>query len=533
MVLMTGLSYAGVPSLGVAATLDVKDISSSIALFFDGNDPTKSIFAGAISDISLADIVSVFANVKKLPSGIGNVLKGIELSGTGEFTMPKSIIADLDEQDVEAVTSAFNQHGGIKLSGGANDISLIVKKKGNSWSLTDLADMMKHYSLRKTNKGVVVTLDAQVYNAPQSTRVGALTFNQGMLLNGKISVMDQSATCRIEINRNKGIIIAAQLEKALIIYKQSFFCLKATATQLKKATNNKGALVSIATMNQPKHAVQLFRRPHFYIDGELSMMGLVGSCYVAISDKGCLFDLRIEQHKKIRIAGVTGSIDQVLAITGDFTKINNLSTTIASAFACKLKLNFGELGKTNFNTKVSGTVSISYDGRKARASFAGSFTFQGVKANVKFNVAVDSDDLKNISKTIAKEVKDECTSIFDDAEKWAKAVKNGVMEGVEGIEQTSKILEKHFKQDAKAAAKTLKNVGHKMDDIGDSLKSVYKVSSKDMQSALKSAGYATKSVDKFVSNSYKDVSKAVSNTAKKAGKKAKKTGKKLKKKLKL
>ncbi|MCJ8269268.1 MAG: hypothetical protein MJK04_07670, partial [Psychrosphaera sp.] len=166
LVLMTGLSYAGVPSLGVAGTIDIKDISSSIALFFDGNDPSKSVFAGAISDISLAEITSVFANVKKLPKGIGKVLKQINLSGTGEFVMPAKTTTALDDLDLSVVSAAFNQHGGIKLTGGDSTLSLVIKTAGKKWSLTDLGDMMKHYSIEKTSKGIVVSLDAQVYVAP-------------------------------------------------------------------------------------------------------------------------------------------------------------------------------------------------------------------------------------------------------------------------------------------------------------------------------------------------------------------------------
>lgn len=414
--------------------------------------------------------------------------------------------------------AGFKRYGGISLSS-EESLSLVVKSTGKQWSLTDLGDMMKHYSLAKTNKGVVVTLDAQVYVAPQTTKVGALTFNQGMLLNGKLTVLKQAATCHIEVNRSKGIVIDAQLERALIIYKQAFFCLKASSSQLKKTAKvnpgNKGAMVSVATMNQPKHKVKQFRKPHIYLDGELSMMGLVGSCYVTITSSGCAFDLRIIATRKIRITGVNGSINENLAVVGDFTDINQLSTSIASSFACKLKLNLGELGKINFNAKVTGKVTVSYDGRKARASFAGSFRFQGVKANVKVGIGVDSSDLKNISKIVAKEVKNEVTDIFDDAERWAKAVKNGLIDGVEGIDEVSKVLEKRFNQDAKAAAKTLKNVGHSMDNIGKSLKSVYKLDSKDMKSTLKAAGYASKSVEKFASNTYKDAKKTVKKTGKK------------------
>lgn len=165
MVLMTGLNYGGLPGLGVSATIDIASFSSSISLFFDANNPTKSIFAGAMSDISLADIASLFGNVKSLPKGISNVLDGIELSGTGAFLIPAETASTLDNQQQDAIIEAFNTHGGIQLSGTDNDLLVVVKQAGKQWAITDLPDMMKHYSLKSGDKGITVTLDAQVERA--------------------------------------------------------------------------------------------------------------------------------------------------------------------------------------------------------------------------------------------------------------------------------------------------------------------------------------------------------------------------------
>lgn len=539
MVLMTSINYGGVPSLGIAATIDVGDISSSIALFFDSNNPAKSVFAGAISDISLADIASLFAKIKRLPDGFADVLENITISGTGEFYLPKTLATALDNLESETIIAAFNEHGGIKLLGAGYDLLLVVKTVGQRWALTDLADMMKHYSLTLTDQGIRVTLDAQIYNVPQATQIGSLTFDQGMLLNGKLSILDQSATCRIEISQNKGLLVAAQLEKPLIIYKKAFFRLAAldNSNTEKEGKNKgeaktagKGVMVSIATMRQPKHPEVAFRNPHIYLNGQLDMMGLTGVCYVSITSHGCFFKLSITQRQNLKLPGISGKANQATAIDGNFGQLNNLSASVESGSDYDLRLDFGELGKLRFKTAVAGGVAIAFDGRRATAAFSGSFSFKKQRYQIKLKLKVDGDDLAKLAELVAKAVRDCFADVFDDAGRWAKMAKDGLMEGVKGVDDASRLLKSHFKQDAAAAAGILRSAGHSMDTIGNSLKSVFNVDSNGMKKALKAAGYASSSIDRYVGSTFKSTSKAVSKTAKSTSKKAKSTGKKAKKK---
>lgn len=65
--------------------------------------------------------------------------------------------------------------------------------------------------------------------------------------------------------------------------------------------------MSISTMRQPKHPIKAFRKPHIYINGELTMMSLVGNCYVCITNSGCVFELSINQDEATHLMA---SIDQ-------------------------------------------------------------------------------------------------------------------------------------------------------------------------------------------------------------------------------
>ncbi len=52
-----GIDWAGIPSLGVAATIDVGAIDSSVAIFFDSAESATSMVAGSVTDLTLKDVV--------------------------------------------------------------------------------------------------------------------------------------------------------------------------------------------------------------------------------------------------------------------------------------------------------------------------------------------------------------------------------------------------------------------------------------------------------------------------------------------
>ena len=548
--LMASMNWGGVPSLGFAATIDVQDVSSSLALFFDSNDPSKSIFAGSLSDTTLKQVSSLFVKPKSLPNGISKILDDIEIKGTGEFSMPLSAIKSLDELDHAKVAACFKQHGEITLPGSSDQLLLVVKHKGRSWSITNLKDRMKHYSIRKERNKLVVSMDAQVYCVPQSTRIGLLNFAEGFLLNGSLSVLGLESTTSIEIAKGKGLSIASKLNKNLVIFDPAFFELAASKALdqqfiagVKNTTKSElkgfGPMLSIATFRQPQNPIKQFRNPHIFFSGRLSLMGTVGDCYVSLSDQGAMFSLTQEVSSGLSFPGIKGTSLQVTKIEGNFSGLKQLGATAISTTDVDLKLDFDDLGKMSIKTRASGSVSVSFNGRKAQAKFDGSFVYRRKKYAISASLNVKSKDLENLSNIVAKEIEKAFINVFADAEEWAKFAKSGVMEGVETAEQAAKVLQKSFHKTEKDTAKVLKAAGNSMTDIGDSLKTVYKLNDKAMNSALKDAGFAASTVKKFVDSSYKKTAKEVSKAAKsteksvnKATKSAKKKGKKAKKRVK-
>ncbi len=146
--LMIVAPWSGIPSLGIAATISTKRFSSSVALFFDTSNPSRSVLAGSVSDLTLKDVAEELSR-SKLPAGIGNVLGSIGVEGTNAFTMPGSVSKSLDDLDVAKVSQAFKTKGKVTIPSSASRVLLVVGKKGSSWHLTDMANNMRHYPDRE------------------------------------------------------------------------------------------------------------------------------------------------------------------------------------------------------------------------------------------------------------------------------------------------------------------------------------------------------------------------------------------------
>ena len=125
-----------------------------------------------MSDLSLRDIAIIFASAKTIPDSIESVLAGIEIKGTGEFSIPADTADALNNLELSTIASAFLQHGNISLPATEDQLSVVVKKPGRLWGLTNMYDKMKHYTLAMKDGAISVTLDSQVYCVPNAARIG-------------------------------------------------------------------------------------------------------------------------------------------------------------------------------------------------------------------------------------------------------------------------------------------------------------------------------------------------------------------------
>ncbi len=524
LAVMTAVSWSGLPSLGIAATINVSTFSSSIALLFDSTNPAKSLFAGAVSDLSLKDVAATLAGARKLPRSTLNVLAKIGIKGTKAFSIPGSFSEALDNLELTEVAGAFQEHGGQAIATSQKSTLLVVGKRGKSWQLTDMKNNMRHYQLVKKGANIQVSVNAQVYCAPQDTNIGTLQFRKGFFLNGTLEILGLKSTTRIEVSPSKGLAIDTSINKALVLYKKSFF-------QLSAVKGKKGPRLSISTFRQPKNPVKEFRNPHFYLNGKVTLLGLTSSAFVQLTTSGA--KLTLEQELSRRLGGgiLSGSVTTGYSIQAQLGA-NVLSAGVGLSLAFQAKLNLGKLrgakismGTIKLSLAVTGKAAVGFEKNRASAALEGSFKFQRQTFRFKAKLSVDQASLAQVEKVVQKEIEKAFADLIKAPEKWAKWVKNGLVDGVKDAKQAAKVLKGTYRKSSKDAAKALKGAGWAVDEVGDALQGAFKMSDKAMQSALKGAGYASKSVENYTAKAFKDAGKAIEKGAKDTGKEMEKGAK--------
>ncbi len=341
MALEIGVNWAGIPSLGIAATIDVKSFESSLAVFFDSAEPSRSLVAGSISSLSAKDVMDTLVG-GNLKTPIDDVLNGIAIKGTRDFTLPGSgandVTSALDNLDFAKVSAAF---AGAKFTipSSADQLLLVVNKKGSVWHLTDLTTM-RHYELKKSGDTIRGAIAPQFYFAPQKTFIGTIAYPQGYYLNAAVSFAGFDASATIDISQSKGFSVDAQMDKIVILDEKLF--------SISALQGGGGPKISVSTFAQPDNPVAQFRQPHFYINGALTMLGVKQGLYATVSSAGIDFEL-----KGSLVPGVKFDLDARFGKSG-----------IGASGSVKVgvgTIDLGALGKAKINTDLEVSVDIDID----------------------------------------------------------------------------------------------------------------------------------------------------------------------------
>ncbi len=474
LALEVGVSLEGIPSFGIAASIDTKSFDSSVAIFFDSADPAKSLVAGSMSDLNLKEVVDELVGGRAIKS-MDQVLSKVSIAGTHSFKLAGSLAKELDNRNVDSLAAKFWSEGGIRISASSQNLHLVVANQGKAWFLTDLENM-RHYQLSKSGNTIKVSMEAQFYCAPEDTFIGTKQFKSGFFLNGKINVLGFHAAATIQVNARQGIAVDAKADK-IVIGSEQLFCLKAEK-------GDGGAQVSIATFKQPKLKNKLFRTPHFYINGKLEVLGLSESIFVTVSEKGAAFDLKgnLSPLAHFELQGMFAGM-QHLDVSGD------VKVGIGA-------IDLGALGKVKIDTDVEGYLDIGFDGKKITATCKASFEALGERHRIaRFHLNVNEQALKNISKTLEKEMEKALTTALKDVEKWAKAVDKGLVTGVKDVEHVMKNV---FKASDKEIQQIGKGLTGAAKDVGKGVETAAKDVGKGVESATKDVGKAAKSVGKSI-----------------------------------
>ena len=272
-----------------------------------------------------------------------------------------------------------------------------------------MANEMRHYQLTKSGDGFKVEVNAQFYCAPQATSIGELRFRSGFYLNGRINFFGLYAQATIDISPNKGIAVDAQMSK-IVLGNENLFSIKA-------AEGDGGPIISIATFSQPTQEVEDFRKPHFYVNGMVEILGMSRSVFINISTSGAQFDLKGD----LLPGGiVTGELE------GTFNSLTNANVEGDVKVGID-DVDLGALGTFKIETGATGALDIFIKGSDIGASIAAGFELAGSTFSLpKLTIDVDTGDLAHLPKMIWDAIVDFLKDLFTDAKEWAKMAKKAL-----------------------------------------------------------------------------------------------------------
>lgn len=421
LALELGVSFEGLPSFGFASQLMVDDLfDSTLAVMINSVNPSESMIAGALSNITLGDVVDKLVGVtnEKLPAPLKAALDEVAIKGTtaGAFTVPKGESATqletaLNDFKGEVIQRDFIKYGKQASFPGTSDGMMIFNdSKHGKWYITEQAgagssSTVTHWQLVKNKKQEIeVSKEAQFYFVPSASGVSIGTFHypQGMKISGRLQFLLFKLDTDIEIVLNKGIRAKAQMDKISLV-NDNFFSIAA-------AEGTGGPHVSISTFTQPS-APEKFQKPHFYVNGKLTILGSSQGVFVDINESGANFEVTGSSLGGIFKGKLNGSFTaEKLSVTG------NINIGIGS-------IDFGKLGTWNIDTGVYAAANIYADVEKETvgASFTAGFEFAGSKNSLGvLSLDAKVGKLTGLPAKCWQAVKDFLWELFKNAAYWAE-----------------------------------------------------------------------------------------------------------------
>ncbi|MEH7564166.1 hypothetical protein, partial [Priestia megaterium] len=376
--LVIGLSGQGVPSFGFSGNIDIKNLDSSIALFFNSTQPSQSMIAGSVSSLTLNDVTRLFIG-ESLPDSLGQVLGSVGLKGISAFNMPTSALEILKSRDYQALSDIFSQHGNIVLPQGNNQVLLVEVEEGSHWAITNLTTM-EHYSIFLRSDFIDVQIQPQLYCAPQETFIGSFKFPQGFHLDARINHLFFETQVRIVAEPNQGIAGKAEVDP-IIISSPDFFSIT--------GEDGRGARLSFSTFPQINEVEEGLRDPHLLLIGNIKLLGLdILKAHILINPDGISFKSVAEPF--IHQLDWTASLDGT-----------NFRSEGKLLIGIKQTLDAGSLGKTDIDVSVNATIRASIQNQLPSITCEGDFEFFGAKCIIPpFELSIDGKALSNLANSL-------------------------------------------------------------------------------------------------------------------------------------
>ncbi|HVE86594.1 MAG TPA: hypothetical protein VND93_27240, partial [Myxococcales bacterium] len=405
--------------------------------------------------------------------------------------VPAALASDLDGLVFDQVAAAFGTNGKVTIPSAAAQLLLVVNAKGSAWHLTDLTKM-RHYQLRKKGDQIEVSVMPQFYFASVATAIGGVRFPQGYYVNGALNFAGFKAEATIDIATGRGVSVEAKMDR-IVIGNESLFSIQAEQ-------GGGGPVVSISTFSQQDNPVKEFRLPHFYVNGQLSMLGVKEKVFASLTTKGLALEVSGQVapavHLDVRATAGGSGLD-----LGGQVKVG-VGT-----------IDLGALGKIKVNTDLEGSMGITADAKKIDAWVEASCKFMGKGIQLgRAKLDTSPDAIARLAETMAKKVEAELRKLFADAEQWANAMKNGL---VDGVQDTAKVFRDVYGKSAQVATQMANDVAKGMTGAANAV-------AKGATDAANTVAKGTTQAANTVASGAKDVTKDAGHEASKDYKKAKK-----------
>ncbi|WP_300530450.1 hypothetical protein [Maricaulis sp.] len=459
LVMVIGIDFEGIPSLGMACQIDLSSYDttydSSIAFFFDSGNPQNSLFAGAVSDIHLGQVLQtivgeITSGADEPPDWMVSLFNEVALEGTQHFTLPGSAQDALDKRDYTALSSAFNSamsEQGIDETVSFAEATTMIVVGGQEgvpngqWFITNYpaSGVIQHYELEAGGGQVKVAREAQLYYCMPPTggsiTLGppsyGITFNSGIYVDGVLKVFWLELETMIDVRPNQGLAADVELKKPINVI--SIPGTDMVVLGIRNPDNPKiGPQLNLSTFPQGEVG------PHLFMEGELSFLGITQHTDIKISDKGFHVDFGTDVGTK----GLGASYD----VKADLDSLTDFEFSIDAEFHINhpdFKFFNVDLGTIDLDIKFAAGLKFGYKNDVLFFEADGfHFDLFGHRFGLpKIKLAADTDNLKDIPGIIFDAVRQAIWDFVSDPARWLEWVGKGIIQGVKDVE---KVLEDVF-----------------------------------------------------------------------------------------
>ncbi|GAB5447534.1 hypothetical protein [Gymnodinialimonas sp.] len=438
--LAIGITWEAIPAFGFAASLEVDGaFDSSVAIMLDTTNPSNSLLAASLSDLSVDDVIvhmlpeDVSADI---PSEIRSIMDSIAIRGypDSNFDVPAADTADfiaaLNSFDGKVISKVFDKAGNVAgFPTTSEGMQLTVDRKNTDalshWYITQRGGTpsnptVTHWQIKKSDGTVTVGKEAQLYvSPPGGASIAGLNYPEGVKVSGQLSVLFLKVSAEIVVLTDKGLVVNTEIGRILLgkISEDNYIF------ALTSADGKSGPRFSLATFEQPSKPTEAEQSPHVLVDGDMSILGIKRSSFLSINKGGAQVDI-----SGSLIPGISGRIAGTIDVHSGIDLLAALEVGIGT-------LDFGSLGKLKIETGVAGQVEIWANKTSIGASVTMGFKLAGKVYNLpKFELDLKFQDLTHLAKLLFDKVFAFLKQLFTDPKAWAKIASDAMGWATDKIE---------------------------------------------------------------------------------------------------